>query len=82
MAAWCTAADNPFIASALSCDPGLLCDMSWFEDGAWHGNLVRTTGFQRQPRDHVPIDHSDRLQRAHAACLPHYEALRAHRLTG
>jgi hypothetical protein len=82
VAEWCAAAGIPFIASALSWTAGLPGDMRWFEDGAWHGNLVRSTGFQRQPRDHVPIDHSHRLLRAHAACLPHDEALHAHRLTG
>ena len=80
--AWCAAAGIPFIASAMSWAPGLPDDMDWFEDGSWHGNLERTSGFQRQPREYVPIDHNDQLRRAHTACLPHYEALHVHRLTG
>lgn len=81
VSAWCAAAGIPFMASALSWTPGLPDAMDWFEGGSWHGALEQTTGFERQPRDYVPIDEDARLRRAHAACLPHYEALRAHRLS-
>jgi len=82
VSAWCAAAGIPFIASALSWAPGLPDDMDWFEGGSWHGVLEKTSTFTRQPRDYVPIDHNARLRHGHAACLPHYRTLRAHRLAG
>lgn len=80
--AWCDAVGIPFMASALEWEPGLEGNMDWYDAGSWHANLEDSTGLQRQPRSYVPVDHNAHLRRIHAACRPHYEALRANRLTG
>lgn len=81
VSARCTAAGIPFVAAALSWDPGLPDDIGWYEGGSWHGTLARSSGLHRQPRGRVPVAHTAELHRAHAACLPHYEVMYAHRLT-
>ena len=81
-AAWCEAVGIDFKPEALRWDTTEASDMTWYEGGTWHANLAQSTTLTRQKRDYVPIDHNQFLIDAHEACLPHYEAMRSHRLTG
>jgi len=47
-----------------------------------HNNLAQSTTLTRQKRHYVPIDHNQFLLDAYEACLPHYQAMHPHRLTG
>ena len=80
-AAWCEAVGIAFMADALEWDTSEGEAHSWWESGSWHGNLERSKGFARQPRDYVSVDHNDHLRTTYALCRPHYDALRVHRLT-
>ena len=81
-AAWCEAVGIDFDPQALRWDTGQASEMTWYEGGTWHNNLAQSTTLTRQKRDYVPIDHNQFLLDAYAACLPHYQAMHAHRLTG
>ena len=81
-AAWCEAVGIDFMPEALEWDAGDASDMTWYEGGTWHSNLAQSTGLSRQRRDYVSIDHNQFLIDAYDACLPHYQAMHPHRLTG
>ena len=81
-AAWCEAVGIDFMPEALEWNTGHASEMTWYETGTWHNNLAQSTGLARQKRDYVPIDHNQLLSDAYAACLPHYQAMHMHRLTG
>jgi len=55
-------------------------ELPWYETGTWHANLAESTALSRQKRDYVSIDHNQLRRDAYAACLPHYQAIHAHRL--
>ena len=80
-AAWCEAVGIDYKPEALEWDTGKASDMTWYEGGTWHANLAGSTTLSRQKRDYVSIDHNQLLRDAYAACLPHYQAMHAHRLT-
>ena len=80
-AAWCEAVGIDFMPEALQWDTGEASDMTWYEGGTWHSKLAQSTTLKRQKRDYVSIDHNQFLIDAHEACLPHYQAMHAHRLT-
>ena len=79
--AYCAAVDIPFIAEALTWDPGTRKEVSWYDGGSWHGHLRQSRGFEARETSHyVSIDADPHLKRSYEACRPHYEALYAHRL--
>ena len=81
--AYCDAVGIPFIESALSWEPGAdTSAYSWWDGGSFHQNLRDSTGFSPQPRRYVELaDASDRVRQVHRRMKPHYEKLRAHRIT-
>ena len=79
--AWCNAVGIPFMARALSWEPGARDEVSWWDGGSFHANLRNSDGLKPQKRKYVDIsDAPDRVQEIHAAVLPHYEHLHGHRL--
>ena len=79
-AAWCDAVGIDFKPEALQWGTTEASDLTWYETGTWHANLAGSTTLSRQKRDYVAIDHNQLLRDAYAACLPHYQAMHAHRL--
>ena len=57
-------------------------EVLWYDkEKIWHRNLINSDGLKPQPRKTVDITQTpDWVQEMHAAFLPHYEHLRAHRL--
>ena len=81
VAAYCQAVGIPFIADALSWEPGDRDEVSWYDGGSWHGNLRNSDGLKAQPRNYVDISEaSDRVKEIYDVVLPHYQHLHAHRL--
>ncbi len=81
VAAYCDAVGIPFIAEALSWEPGDRAEVSWYDGGSWHGNLRDSDGLKPQPRNTVDISQApDRVREIYQLVLPHYEHLHAHRL--
>lgn len=82
VAAWCQATGIPFIAEALTWEPGDRDEVSWYDGGSWHDNLRVSTGLKPQPRKYIDIsDAPDRVREIYQACLPHYEHMYSHRIT-
>ncbi|MBC8240255.1 MAG: sulfotransferase family protein [Alphaproteobacteria bacterium] len=80
--AYCNAMNIPFIAEALSWEPGSRDEVSWYDGGSWHTNLSDSDGLKPQPRKYIDIEHApDRVKEIYEIVLPHYEHLYAHRLT-
>jgi len=80
---YCNAVGIPFIPEALSWEPGERNEVSWYDGGSWHGNLRDSDGLKPQPRQYIDIsDAPDRVKEIYEICLPHYEQLYPHRLTG
>ena len=80
--AYCNAVGIPYIAEALSWDPGARDEVSWYDGGSWHQNLRESDGLKPQPRKYIDMSEApDRVKAIHAIILPHYEHLHAHRLT-
>lgn len=80
--AYCQAVDIPFIAGALSWEPGARDEVSWYDGGSWHANLRGSDGLKAQPRRYIDIaDAPDRLKEIYDICLPHYRHLYGHRLS-
>lgn len=81
VAAWCNAVDIPFIARALSWEPGPRDEVSWWDSGTFHANLRNSDGLKAQPRKYIEIDNApDKVKRIHEQMLPHYQHLRQYRL--
>ena len=80
-AAWCEAVGIDFKPEALEWGAARASELTWYETGTWHDNLAQSTTLSRQKREYVSIDHNQHLRDAHEACLPHYRAMHAHRLT-
>lgn len=80
-AAWCGAVGIDFRPEALQWGTARASDFTWYEAGTWHANLAESTTLSRQERDYVPIDHNQLLRDAYEACMPHYQAMHAHRLS-
>lgn len=80
--AWCGAVGIPFLADALSWEPGARNEVSWWDGGSFHENLRNSDGLKPQPKTSIDISRApDRVQEVVAELTPHYEHLRAHRLT-
>ncbi|MEM6550439.1 MAG: sulfotransferase family protein [Pseudomonadota bacterium] len=81
VAAWCRAVDIPFIAEALSWEPGARPELGWYDDGSWHDTLGQSDGLKPQPRRYGSVEGaSAEVQDRYARALPHYEHLYRHRL--
>jgi len=83
VAKYCSAIGVPFIAEALSWEPGSRGEVLWYDsdDSIWHESLKNSDGLKAQPRNHVDIaDLPARLRALYDGFLPHYQHLYAHRL--
>ena len=83
IARYCEAVGIPFIASALSWQPGSRSEVLWYDGDAsiWHESLKNSDGLKAQPRSPVEInDLPARLQDLYYDFLPHYQHMHAHRL--
>ena len=79
--AYCDAVGIDFVADALSWEPGKRSEVSWYDEGSWHANLVNSDGLKPQPRRYIDISEApDRVKAIYDAVLPHYEHLRSFRL--
>lgn len=80
--AYCDAVGIPYIAAALSWEPGDRKEVSWYDGGSWHENLRGSDGLKAQPRRYIDISQApDRVKEIYDICLPHYQHLHQHRLT-
>ena len=78
---WCTAVGIPFLAEALSWEPGARDEVSWWDGGSFHENLRNSDGLKAQAKTSIDIsDAPARVQEVVAQLRPHYERLHAHRL--
>jgi adenylylsulfate kinase len=80
--AWCEAVGIDPRPEALEWGASQASELTWYESGTWHNNLAQSTTLARQKRDYVSIDHNQYLRDMHEACLPHYEAMHLHRISG
>ncbi|MDJ0778020.1 MAG: sulfotransferase family protein [Gammaproteobacteria bacterium] len=83
VAAYCEAVGIPFIAEALSWEPGSRAEVLWYDgdDSIWHETLKNSDGLKPQPRKPVAIDQlPPRLQDLYQDFIEHYRHLHAHRL--
>ena len=77
---WCEAG-IPFMAGALSWQPGARDEVSWWDGGSFHANLRHSDGLKPQPRQYVDIDNlPDRVKAVYEQVLPHYRHLYQFRL--
>lgn len=80
-AAWCRAVGIPFMAEALSWEPGARDEVSWWDSGVFHANLRNSDGLKPQARRYVDIAEAPaRVRQVHARARPHYDHLFQHRL--
>ena len=80
---YCRAIGIPFIAEALSWEPGSRNEVLWYDgdDSVWHETLKNSDGLKPQPRKEISIDAlPPRLQDLYSAFMPHYQHLYQHRL--
>jgi hypothetical protein len=80
---YCAAIGIPFIAEALSWEPGCRSEVLWYDgdDSIWHESLKNSDGLKAQPGKPVDIAAlPTRLQDLYADFMPHYQHLHAHRL--
>lgn len=80
---YCNAIGIPFIAGALSWEPGSRSEVLWYDgdDSIWHETLKNSDGLKAQPRKTVEIDELPvKLQALYQGFLPHYRHLHSHRL--
>ncbi len=83
VAKYCAAIGIPFIAEALSWEPGSRSEVLWYDsdDSIWHESLKNSDGLKTQPHRPVVIaELPSRLQDLYQDFLPHYQHLHAHRL--
>jgi len=81
--AWCNAVGIPFIAEALTWEPGDRSDVLWYDgnDSIWHETLKNSDGLKPQPRKSIDITElPGQLQDLYRSFLPHYQHMHAHRL--
>ena len=79
LAAYCSAVGLPFVADALTWEPGERPE--WQRSKRWHAHVANSSGFE--PRTSVypnALESSEKLARFVAHHLPFYEQLRALRL--
>jgi hypothetical protein len=83
VAKYCRAIGVPFIADALTWEPGSRSEVLWYDgdDSIWHESLKNSDGLKAQPRAHIDVaDLPPRLRALYDDFLPHYHHLHAHRL--
>ncbi len=83
VAAYCEAMAIPFIAEALSWEPGSRGEVLWYDgdDSIWHETLKNSDGLKPQPRKSADVSElPPRLQDLYHEFLPHYQHLHACRL--
>jgi len=83
VARYCSAIGVPFIAEALTWEPGSRSEVLWYDgdDSIWHESLKNSNGLKAQPRKHIDIeDLPAKLQTLYHDFLEHYRYLHAHRL--
>ena len=80
--AFCGAVDIPFIADALSWEPGGDPSAhSWWDGGSFHANLANSTGLKPQKRKYVSLEETPaRVQQVYRRMKPHYDRLHKWRL--
>ena len=79
MAAYCEAVGLPFIAGALTWEPGERPE--WQRSRRWHVDVSATSAFERRQRTYAhTVESSDALARFAAHHAPFYEKLHAQRL--
>ncbi len=79
--AWCEAVGLPFVAEALSWEPGPRDEVSWWDGGVFHATLRHSDGLKPQPGPQVSLaDAPPRVRHVYGIMRPHYESLRAHRI--
>ncbi len=80
--AWCEAVDIPFIAQALSWEPGPRDEVSWWDGGSFHETLRNSNGLEPQPAAPLSLDDvPPRVVEAHARVIDDYRYLHQHRLS-
>lgn len=80
---YCHAVGIPFMAEALSWEPGARDEVSWWDGGSFHQNLRDSDGLKPQVRKYINISEApDRVKAVYESVLPHYEAMYRHRLQG
>ena len=79
--AYCDAVGITFMPQALKWEPKVQ-KVRWEEwEGGWHSEAQSSQEFkERERKDYVKIEESDRLQEAYDFCLPYYQKLYEHRL--
>ncbi len=81
VAAWCEAVGIPFLADALSWEPGPRDEVSWWDAGVFHANLRASDGLKPQPRKYIDLaDAPPRVREVHDRMRLHYDHLYPHRL--
>lgn len=80
---YCDAIGIPFIAEALSWEPGSRGEVLWYDgdDSIWHETLKNSDGLKAQPRKSIEVNQlPEKLQTLYQDFLPHYRHLHSHRL--
>jgi hypothetical protein len=77
ISAWCKAMDLPFLAEALSWEPGMRGEWELWEE--WHDSTARATGFRDlgEPPP-APTPDEPRVYESYQRALPVYERLADH----
>jgi len=80
--AYCDAVEIPFIADALTWEPGGdPAKHSWWDGGSFHQNLANSTGLKPQKSKHIEIsDATERVRQVYRRMVPHYEHLYQYRI--
>jgi len=78
---WCNAVQISFLPTALCWEPGARDEVSWWDGGSFHANLVNSDGLKQQQRNYVDISEApDRVKQIYEMVLPHYQHMYTHRL--
>ena len=83
VAAYCQAIDIPFIAEALSWEPGSRSDVLWYDsnDSIWHASLRASNGLKAQSPKPADVSKLPQmLQEQYEMFLPHYQYLYRYRI--
>jgi hypothetical protein len=78
--AWCAAVGLPFVPEALNWESDKPKKVSWYDGDRFHDNLRASDGFKRQKRTYPPVASHPRMVELYLTCVPHYQALYAHRI--
>lgn len=81
---WSQAVGIPFMAEALSWEPGARDEVSWWDGGSFHANLRNSDGLKPQKRSqYIDITAApDRVKDVYERMIPHYKHLYEHRIRG